>query len=176
PSNVLPGGARPSAIAVVSSTGPDAFAVADQANKKVYLVRLGPEELVGEVALDFARVALASSPGGHWVYVLERDGDKSYVQAVSAQGLLLKKSVVPSAPFEVGARSGQVVVSGSGESLFIPFAGGAGQPSDGGVGVVAVSEQDCEGIPWRHLEGCHDCVEGNCVVLATIERYNVGDF
>ena len=51
----------------------------------------------------------------------------------------------------------------------------AGQPSDGGVGVVAVSEQDCEGIPWRHLEGCHDCVEGNCVVLATIERYNVGD-
>ncbi|HEX3559754.1 MAG TPA: hypothetical protein VHU19_11155 [Pyrinomonadaceae bacterium] len=174
-SNILPGGARPSAIAVVSSTGPDAFAVADQTNKKMYLIRLGPDELVGEVALDFAPVALASSPGGHWVYVLERDGDASYVQAVSAQGLLQKKSVVPTAPFEVGKRSGQVVVSESGESLFIPFEGVAAQPSDGGVAVVSVAEQDCEGIMWRHLEGCHDCAEGNCVVLATVERYNVGD-
>jgi len=33
----------------------------------------------------------------------------------------------------------------------------------------------CEEIFWRHLEGCPRCDMPNCVVLATIEHYHLGD-
>jgi hypothetical protein len=38
-----------------------------------------------------------------------------------------------------------------------------------------VTEQDCEDIFWRHLDGCPHCETPNCVVLATIENYHLGD-
>ena len=69
-SNILPAGSKPTAVAVVSSTGPDAYVVAERAAKKVHLVKLGPDELIGTVELDFEPVSLAVSNGGHWVYVL----------------------------------------------------------------------------------------------------------
>jgi hypothetical protein len=40
--------------------------------------------------------------------------------------------------------------------------------------VVEVTEQDCEEIFWRHLEGCPHCDTPNCIVLATITDYHVG--
>lgn len=33
----------------------------------------------------------------------------------------------------------------------------------------------CDEIFWRHLEGCPHCDGHNCVVLATIEHYHLGD-
>jgi hypothetical protein len=174
-STVLPAGTLPTSVAVVSSTGPDTYVVAERASKKLHLVKLGPDELLGTVELDFEPVGLAVPTGGHWVYALERDGDTSYVQAVSLQRLLQHLTAVPTAPFEVGAVSGQVVVSETGGRLYVPFAGAQGPPADGGVAVVTVTEQDCEEILWRHLEGCPSCDTPNCVVLATIERFNVGD-
>ncbi|MET0649818.1 MAG: hypothetical protein ABW208_24670 [Pyrinomonadaceae bacterium] len=173
---ILPAGALASALAVVRSSGPDAFVVADGAANSLHLVAFGsPDVLLGSVALAHAPAALTVSPGGHWAYVLVRDGDQSFVQTVNLQRLRQNLPVIAGQPFEVGAGSEQVVISASGARLYVPYAGAAGPPSDGGVAVVTVAEQACDEIIWRHLDGCPDCDVPNCVVLATIENYDFGD-
>lgn len=36
-------------------------------------------------------------------------------------------------------------------------------------------EIDCKEIPWRHLDRCPHCDEPDCIVIATIENYHLGD-
>ena len=87
--NVLPANAIISALAVVRGAG-DMVAVADTVNDRLHLVGLSPAKLIGSSAtLAHEPFALAVSPGGQWVYVLERDAAKNYVQAVSAQSIQL---------------------------------------------------------------------------------------
>jgi hypothetical protein len=47
------------------------------------------------------------------------------------------------------------------------------KPAVGGVAIVEASEQACEEILWRHLDGCPHCDTPNCVVLATITDYHI---
>jgi len=172
---VLPAGAQPSALAVVASTAPDRLAVVSQTTRRLYLLGLNPDTLVGSIALDHEPIGLAVSPGGQWAYVLERDGTSSFVQSVNLQRMQQALPVVANTPFPVGPGSEQIVISPSGMHLYIPFVDDLTQASRGGVAVVEVSEQDCEEILWRHLEGCPGCDMPNCVVLATIEHYQIGD-
>ncbi|MGZ9273816.1 MAG: YncE family protein, partial [Nitrospira sp.] len=165
----------PSELALVSSTGPDMLAVVSESNKKLYLVGLNPDTLVGSVSLDHDPIALTVSPGGQWAYVLEQDTAGSFVQAVNLHRMQLPLSPVVGTPFKVGDASQQIVVSDSGAHLYIPFTGDMVKPVVGGVAVLDVSEQACEEILWRHLDGCPQCDSPNCVVLATIEHYQIGD-
>ena len=166
----------PTTMAIVRSTGSDLLAIADQTGKKMYLVGLSPLRLFPEVTLVHEPIALAASPGGHWVYVLERDVDnKSYVQVVDAQRLQQNLAVSAGAPLQVGDASQQLVVSASGSVLYIPYLGDATNAFDGGVAKVEVKDLACADILWRHLDGCPHCDIPNCVVLATIENYQVGD-
>jgi DNA-binding beta-propeller fold protein YncE len=173
--NILPAGAQPSALAVVASTAPDRLAMVSQTTKRLYLLGLNPNTLVGSIALDHEPIGLAVSPGGQWAYVLERDGTSSFVQSVNLQRIQQALPVVANTPFPVGPGSEQIVISPSGMHLYIPFVDDLTQASRGGVAVVEVSEEDCEEILWRHLEGCPGCDMPNCVVLATIEHYQIGD-
>ena len=170
-----PTGTNVTAIAVVKSTGPDVLAVADQNGNQLHLVAPNPPSLVDSVSLDHSPVALAASPGGHWLYVLERDGAASYLQAINVHGLLQGLQVQAGTPFIVGHPGQQLAFSESGTQLYIPFTGDPTQPAAGGVAIIEVSEQACEEILWRHLDGCPQCDTPNCVVLATIEHYQVGD-
>jgi len=171
----LPSTAQPTAMTVVRSTGADLLAIADQTGK-MYLVELNSLTLFPEVPLAHEPIALAASPGGHWVYVLERDGDnKSYVQVVDAQRLQQHLDVTAGAPLQVGNASQQLVVSTSGSVLYIPYLGDATNAFDGGVAKVEVKDLACADILWRHLDGCPHCDIPNCVVVATIENYQVGD-
>ena len=172
---VLPAGANVSVLAIVKSTGPDMLAVANQNGNQMHLVAPNPPLLVGSVALDHTPVALAASPGGQWAYVLEQDTAASFVQTVSLHHLQLKLSPVVEAPFKVGDASQQIVVFDTGVHLYIPFTDDINKPAVGGVAVLDVSEQACEEILWRHLDGCPHCDMPNCVVLATIENYHLGD-
>src|SRR5262249_19975127 len=133
---VLPALAQPSTIAVVRSSGPDLLAIADQTGQKLYLVGLNPLALFPEVPLAHAPIALAASPGGHWLYVLERDGDQSYVQVVDAQQLQQNIAVSAGAPLQVGNASQQLVISASGGVLYIPYLGDPANTFDGGVAKV----------------------------------------
>jgi hypothetical protein len=107
--------------------------------------------------------------------VLERDGTDSFVQSVSIDRLQLHLPVTPGSAFQVGNDSQQLVLSSSGDHLYIPFIDDLAQPTLGGVAIVEVSEAACTEILWRHLNGCPHCDLPDCVVLATIENYNLGD-
>lgn len=177
--SLLPAIAKPAAIAVVRSTAPDLLVVASQ-DRKLYLVGLNPVTLLGEVgtddksALAHEPIALAVSPGGDWAYVLEKDGDKSFLQAVNLHRLQQKLSVAPSPPIQVGNLSQQIVVMSLGKVLYVPYLGDSDSDTSGGVAKIEVDEGACEEILWRHLDGCPHCDMPNCVVLATIEKYRPG--
>jgi len=182
PITILPATASPSALTIVSSTGPDLLAVADQNNKQLYLVdpdATSPASF-GPVPLTYNPLDLVASPGGHWVYVLEQDGASktSYVQAVNVHQVVVAppgQTVQPTEAIKVGIASQRLALSKSGQHLYVPYVGDPQQANDGGVAILTVSEQACDDILWRHLEGCPHCDIANCVVLATIENYMLGD-
>lgn len=176
--NVLPATAVIGAMAIVTGTS-DMVAVADNVNKQVHLVGFNPDKLIGSsTALAHTPSALAISPGGHWIYVLEQDGDQSFVQAVSAQKIQLApagQTVAPGAAFEVGSHSQQLAITDSGTQVYVPFTGDLTVATEGGVALLEIDETLCSEILWRHLEGCPHCDVPNCVVLATIENFHAGD-
>jgi hypothetical protein len=166
---------QPSAVALVSSTASEMLAVVSQNNKQLYLVGLNPDMVVGSVPLDHTPVAVTVSPGGQWAYVLEQETAGSFVQAVNLHRIQLKLPPIVGTPFKVGDASLQIVVSDTGAHLYIPFTDDVTKPVVGGVAVLDMSEQACEEILWRHLDGCPQCNTPNCVVVATIEHYKAGD-
>ena len=167
------------ALIVIKSTGDDLLAAVDSSiPPKLHLIAptTAPVSSHGSVELAHSPIALAASPGGQWAYVLEQDGTSSYVQAVNLHQIQQKLSPVVGKPFEVGDESQQIVVSDSGMHLYIPFTDDMAKHALGGVAVLDVSEQACEEILWRHLHGCPQCDDtSKCVVLATIENYQIGD-
>jgi hypothetical protein len=168
--------ASPALISVVGSTAADLLAVVENTGNKFHLISLaGTPAVVGSVTLDHAPTALAISPGGHWAYVLEKNGTDSFVQSVSIDRLQLQLPVTPGAAFPVGIDSRQLILDSSGNHLYIPFVQDPAQPALGGVAIIDISEADCADIFWRHLNGCPHCDLPDCVVLATIENYNIGD-
>ncbi len=177
PIAVLPDDAEPYALAVVSSTGSDLLAVADQTLKRLYLVGLDPSPtLLGCVNLSHPPVDLVASPGGRWAYVLEGEDDgSSYLQAVNLYRLQQGYDVEPGLAFEVGQTSQHLALSESGQHLYIPYLEDLAVPIDGGVAILEVGEQACEELLWRDLDGCPSCDTPNCVVLATIKNYHLGD-
>jgi len=175
PITVLPAAAKPSSMALVTSTAPDMLAVTDETNLFLHLVGLSPSAaLIGSVKLDHPPVGLVAAAGGHWAYVLEKDTD-SFVQAVSLDALVQHLAVTPGAAFKIGDDSRQIVVTASGKRLYISYVGDLSQPAAGGVAIVDVSEASCAEILWRHLDGCPHCDLPDCIVLATIENYHLGD-
>jgi hypothetical protein len=175
PIGVMPAAAKPSSMALVSSTAPDMLAVADQTNMFLHLIALPPAAaLIGSVKLDHPPIGLVAAPGGHWAYVLEKDIG-SFVQSVSLDSLVQHLAVTPGTAFKVGEDSRQIVITASGKRLYIPYVDDISQPAAGGVAIVEVSEASCAEILWRHLDGCPHCDVPDCVVLATIENYRLGD-
>ncbi len=168
--------ANPTLIAVVSSTAEDMLAVVEETGAKFHLISLdATPAVVGSVTLDHPPISLVVSPGGHWAYVLEHDGTDSFVQSVSLDRLQLHLPVTPGNAFQVGNDSQQLVLSSSGDHLYIPFIDDLAQPTLGGVAIIEISEDACSEVLWRHLNGCPHCDLPDCVVLATIENYNLGD-
>jgi hypothetical protein len=168
--------ASPTLIAVVSSTAEDMLAVVEETGAKFHLISLGATPaVVGSVPLNHPPISLVVSPGGHWAYVLEQDGTDSFVQSVSIDRLRLHLPVTPGNEFQVGNDSQQLVLSSSGDHLYVPFIDDLAQPTLGGVAIIEISEDACSEVLWRHLNGCPHCDLPDCVVLATIENYNLGD-
>jgi len=120
---------------------------------------------ISTAKLSHSPIALVASPAANWIYVLETDkAGKWFVEPVSTQRLLLGK------PLELPANSMALALSESGEKLYVPFDG-----DKGGVAILDVSEEDCGDLLWQSLDGCPSCDTPDCVVLATIENYNLGD-
>ncbi|MBW3632709.1 MAG: helix-hairpin-helix domain-containing protein [Chloroflexi bacterium] len=171
----LPAPAQPASIAVVRSTGPDLLAVADPTNRRVLLVSpQGPATLLGTSdVLNGAPVAILPSPGGRWLYALERGAGGFAVTPLDLSRLQRLGHVAAGAGVPVGARSQELLGAAGGTRLYVPYRGDPANAADGGVAIVDVSEQACDDLLWRHLDGCPACDEPECVVLATLTGYRL---
>jgi len=171
----LPERTDPSGLALIASSAPDLLAVFSNSGKSMVVVDPKNNKSLGGTGLDYAPAAATVAAGGHWAYVLENDGQKSYVQPVDVTGIQQGVPQVTGEAVPVGDNSQAVVVTPSGNQLYVPSEGDPNQVSSGGVSVVTVDVTKCADIFWKSLDGCPACDTPNCVVLATIDDYVVGD-
>lgn len=175
PIGVLPVGANVSAMAVVQSASGDLLAVADNGGNKFYLLNPSVPSLIGTIAPQHPPVGLVISPDSRWAYVVEQDASKSYVEPIDLGSLQSGTSVPPGTALEVGANSQVPAISSPGRTLYVPYIGDLANPTDGGVAIVDIEESECCSKIWKSLDGCPSCDVPNCVVLATLKGFVVGD-
>lgn len=168
-------GINVSALAMVQSTGSERIVVADHDNQALHIVDpSGAGNVAASINLEHAPVELVVSQGGHWAYTLQRMGDNSYVQSVNLQRLLQGDPVQPNTAVEIGNGANQLSLTASGQRLFIPYPDDLLVDDAGGIAVLDILEQDCRGL-LCDIQDCSNCETSDCLVLATIENYHVGD-
>jgi hypothetical protein len=174
----LPAGLTPTLLAAAHDTAGDTLLVADAAAKKLHLITPDGTTPPSSVALTNLPVSLTASPRGHWAYVLERDAGTpsgSTVEAINLRRVRRGQPQVPAVPVQVDVNATQLLLTPNGTTLFVASEGDPALPQAGGVAVLDIAEQDCVELLWKSLEGCPTCDAADCVVLATIENYHVGD-
>ena len=174
----IPANFVPYDLAVVPAPAGDLIVVInDAAQGQLALVDpSGTGTLLGTVDLAGLPRSLAVSPDGRWGFILVQDSAKNAsIQVVNLAALALKKTVKAGAPFPVGTEGGVITLSPTGRTLFAPFLGSGTAQDPGGVAIIDVSVTDCEDALWATLEGCHACEHSDCIVLATITDYHVGN-
>jgi DNA-binding beta-propeller fold protein YncE len=172
------GGAVPATLAAAHTSAGDTVAVLDTQNDTLYLIGMRPDPTaataLGNPVTGFANPAtgITIAAGGQWVYVIEQDATgKGWVQPVNEHAAELNQGTILGTAVAVAvAPTGDVALSEDGTTLYIPYSGNALGVS-GAVAVVGVRQTDCADIFDRAIGKCPDCVEGNCLVLATITGY-----
>jgi DNA-binding beta-propeller fold protein YncE len=160
-------------LALVASTGPDMLVGGDQTNKTLHLI--DPSLATGSapvasIALADQPIAIAVSPGGEWAYV---DLTTDDLQIVDLLRLRQHLPTAASTPFAVGPKTEGVVITGTGMRLYVPYAGAASDGSDGGVAVIDIEDDDCA-RRLHEVHACPDCGTADCLVLATVRRWQPG--
>ena len=151
----------------------DMLAVADQIIC-FFTVQLPPSAGDESVKLDHRRSGSCVIAGhGRCLHAGKRH---RRLYSIGQPGALVQHlAATPGAAFKIGGDSRQIVMTTSGKRLYIPYVDDIAQPAAGGVAIVEVTEGSCAEILWRHLDGCPHCDLPDCVVLATIENYHLGD-
>jgi DNA-binding beta-propeller fold protein YncE len=185
PTSVTAGlaGSTPAAIAAASTTAGDTVAVLDTNSKTLYFISIpsagpGSATTIGSPLTSFAYppIDVRLSPAGRWAYVLEQDSAAAktgYVQLADIHAVQLGTTNILGAPVSVGIQPTSETLSGDGSHLYVSYSRD-GQSIPGGVAILHVVQDDCCGIFKQNIEGCPDCTDGNCVVLATINGYKYG--
>jgi hypothetical protein len=177
----LPAGAQPISLAIASTKNGETLAALDKTAQTLYFVTIpsaGPASatVLTQTATGFAyppqQVLL--SPGGRWAYVLEQNttatSSTAYLQAVDEHAVASSSASVLGAPIAVGIAATSESLSQDGRHLYVSFNDPA-QSNMGGVAIVDVLQADCGDIFKYLIDGCPDCSQGNCLVLATIPGY-----
>lgn len=173
--SVLPAGANVTDLEVAQSATGDLVVVIDQTSSKLYLVNPATPALVGTVALGHPPTGLVISPDSHWAYIVEQDAGKSYLEAVDLLAMQAGSTVTPVGALELGNDSQTPAITTSGNTLFVPYTGDLATPTDGGVAIVEITASQCCSIIWDSLDGCPSCDTADCLVLATIKNWVVGN-
>lgn len=131
----------------------------------------------GQVTTAFDPVAIASSPGGAWLYLLEQDDatKKGHCQAVSTALAKSDPAHAAQTPVLVGERPSTTALAADGTVLYAAYLGDAATAASGGVAVIEVEETACDQLWARALDPCPGCADDDCIVLATVAGYHHGD-
>jgi hypothetical protein len=172
------GSAVPAAVAVAHTSAGDTLAVLDATNDTLYLIGMRPDPAsataLGSPVTGFANPAkgIRIADNGQWIYVEQQDTTgKGYVQVVNEHAVELNLSPILGAPVAAGVDpTGSMALSDDGTTLYLPYSGNSSGVS-GAVAVLSIAQTDCSSIFDSAIDGCPDCADGNCVVLATITGY-----
>jgi hypothetical protein len=165
---VLPAGVKPGTLHPVNHSGKQYLVVGDAVAANAYVVAVSPEAVHGPFALAGPALDMA---GGPWVYVLQSSGGQTRVQSLSVPRAVASQPQVVSPVVGFGGTATDIEVAGA--AVFVAYGTGiAGSP--GGVAVFEVEKEKCPDIFWESLDGCPDCDQPNCVVLATIHGWRPG--
>jgi len=177
----LPAGAQPVSLAIRSTKNSETVAALDKAGKTLYFATIPPAgpgsaTVLTQTVSGFghAPMQVLLSPGGRWAYVLEEDttgaSPTAYVQAVDVHAVALGETNVLGPPVALGSGATSETLSQDGSHLYVSF-NDTTQPNLGGVAIVDVTQTNCGDIFQTLIDGCPDCSQGNCLVLATITGY-----
>lgn len=146
------------------------YLVVGTAGGGTFVVAVDPQEAFGPFDPKGPPVDLAGSP---WTYMVESSGGMSRITALSTARAAAGRpdAVGPGLGFAGDAHDVEVT-PGSG-TVYVAYGLAAGG-GPGGVAVFEVESEGCAEIPWCSIEGCGDCDEHNCVVVATIHGYRPG--
>ena len=179
----LPATAVPATVAVASTTAGDTLAVLDSTNKSLYFINVpstgpGSAVAIGSPVTTFAYPPLdvRISPAGRWAYVLEQDSavaKTGYVQVADVHAVQLNATNILGAPVSVGIQPTSEALSEDGTHLYVSYSGD-GNSIPGGVAILNVVLDACCDLFKQTIEGCPDCTDGNCIILATINGYKFG--
>jgi DNA-binding beta-propeller fold protein YncE len=157
-------------VTPIIASGPDFLAVLDAANKRFRVLdHNNSNAIIGNIVLAHEPIDLVISNGGHWAYVLMKDGNDAFIQTINVQALRQGAAVVASIPFQVGDLSQSLVITQNAQKLFVPYIANAMLDDAGGVAAIDLREVNCHELLWP--EDCPDCGTADCLVLATIARY-----
>jgi hypothetical protein len=168
--NVTGASALASFAVAVSSTGAgaDTLVVLDQTNKALSLVTTAGA-VTASVALNDPPLSLSIAPGGGFAVVASaRD-----LQTVNLVVLANGTPNPASGDFALSATIGRFAMTASGLRLYVPYSGVAGPPPTGAVAVIDITSSDCRDLLLGH--DCPSCGGSDCVVLARVENWKVGD-
>src|SRR5207237_7448149 len=131
----------------------DRPAAGDRVNLTLY--DLDPTKPSGSPPLATAKIAAApvamvASPGGHFVYLDESNDD---LEVIDVGRLLQGLPVTPPPLFPVGPKTKGVLVTATGQRLYVPYTGNLPGGSDGGVAILDISDTDC-GAPLHEVRAC----------------------
>jgi hypothetical protein len=172
----------PASLTVATTTKGETLAALDMSGSgTLFIVNIpaaGPAAatVVSQSVTAFADLPteVLLSPGGRWAYVLEKDSTgKGYVQTVDAFAVELGQPNVLGGPVAIGPGPQSETLSQDGSHLYVPYFDPA-QLTNGGVAILEVTQTDCSGIFQTLIDGCPDCDQGDCLVLATIKEYVYG--
>jgi hypothetical protein len=172
PGEITPAGIDAFNLAVIATTGPERLAVIDNAARTLNIVDpWSPFTVEASITVDHPPVFVVVSGGGHWAYVLQREGDESFIQAVNLQRWRQGDPVTPGAPMQIGDGAEVLIHTVAGKRLFVPYPENMAVDNAGGVAVVDITESKCEELLWA--DDCPECDQADCLVLATIENYRL---
>lgn len=160
---VLPENAKPNALAYFKSGTQEVLAVADRPKKMLYLVNVdistpGNSTLRTSLPLEHEPQLLVA-PDNQWLHVYEQEGTAGYLQSLFIAPLAQNGAVLPGTARAAGDKGLNIIPLYKCDGLAAR------------LDLAVFADASCDEVVWRHLHGCVDCVQANCIVLATITQY-----
>ena len=161
PVNALAAPTKADVIVPFSRLNKTMLAVGASADKSFHLVDADAATQVATVALDQPAVTMAT-PGGNWLHVVEESPAGVFVQTIDLSPLTAARPVRVASARKVSGQGGCAII------------GFGAQGSTGILQVQGVTEERCDELLWKQLDGCGDCDAPDCVTLATVRYYRSG--
>ncbi len=161
----------------VSGDGLRLFVGTDAKTVHLFLIQETPvafPEVGSGVSVTDTIVSMAASDAGEWLYVLGNDASgKGQIRVVDGDQIDPSPATAVGNPVPAGDTPEEILLDPTGRWLYVVFNGTASAPC-AGAAIFHLTEKDCEGILWKALDGCPECADPSCLLLAAVSDYSLG--